>query len=144
AQAGAIMGRLGGPAGDLLTVLEDEPCDRWPNIVRDELQRWVDADPGDRQACWGALVDGQVDRQGAGVDVAATWLGVLLELPPAAVETLIRALLRAWEEQDAGTQERFVAHVARALPRFGVPQWERLRATFNNLATELGQEPSWK
>lgn len=142
-QAGELLARLGPREGALLAVLDLEPERRWPALVREDLARWVDADPVERRTAAGAWVDGQVQRRASAVELAEVWLGGLLELPPESMIAVVRATLEALAERDSATSESFRAVVARAVVRFHVPQWMRLTETFNTVATELGQEASW-
>ncbi|MDP8969870.1 MAG: tetratricopeptide repeat protein [Actinomycetota bacterium] len=142
-QASGVLERLGTQADDLLVVLDQEPADRWAPIVREEVVRWADEDPDQRRAALGAWVDGQVARPDRGADLAEAWLDVLLELPPEVFETMIRATLEVLPERDEATVDRFRSDVSRAMVRFHVPQWLRLKDTFNRIAGELDQEPSW-
>ncbi len=144
AQAAGALDRLGREAGVVLPVLDLDPSDRWPHLLREELSRWVDADAPVREAEALAWVEGQLARQGVGPDLAEAWLGGLLELPPEAMESLIRATVVALTRVEQDSAERFRSGVSRAMVRFPVPQWMRLRDTFNRIAEELGQEPSWK
>lgn len=143
AQASATLERLGNPIGDVVAVLDSEPVERWPATVRDEMVAWIDLDAADRRVEAGAWVDALAARPGHGADLAETWLGVLLEQPPGAMEAVIRSTLEALMERDAGTEERFRAQVSRAMPRFPMPQWMRLTDVFNRIAADLGGEPVW-
>lgn len=142
-QATGVMEGLGEGEDDLHAVLDGEAPDRWPPILREECARWLDAPATERQADLGAWIDGQLARAYRGPDLAEAWLGVLLELPPAAMDRLIRSTLLALAERDPGARERFTSQVSRTLPRFHIPQWLRLRDTFNRIAEELGQEQVW-
>lgn len=142
-QAQDVLARIGDGNSPLLAVLDAEPSERWPSLVREDMARWVDADPGARRAEAGAWIDGQLARGAAAVDLAEVWLGGLLELPPDAMMTLIRATLEALAERDDDTYESFRSTVSRAVVRFHIPQWMRLKDCFNTVAGELGQEPSW-
>jgi tetratricopeptide (TPR) repeat protein len=143
AQAAALLARLGQRDAALQAVLDTEPEDRWPVLMREELARWVDADPDRRRAEAGEWVDGQMARPGSAVDLAVTWLGGLLELPPESMISLIRATLEALADRDPSVSETFRFTVSRAVVRFHVPQWTRLKESFNQVAAELGQEGSW-
>ena len=142
-QASGVLERLGDPTGDLVAALDTEPVERWPATVRDELVRWTDVDAASRCAEAGAWIDALIARPGQGADLAETWLGALLEQPPAAMEVVIRSILEALVERDADIQDRFRAQVARAMPRFPMPQWMRLKDMFNRIAADVGGEPVW-
>ena len=143
AQARGVLERVGGRPGALLEVLDREPRDQWPVALREELARWLDAGPEERRAEAGAWITGQLDRPAEAADLAEAWLGTLLELPGDAMDRLIRATLEALGELDAGTGARFRSDVSRAMPRFHLPQWQRLADSFNRAAARLGQEPAW-
>lgn len=143
AQAAAVLERLGRTAGELLRVLDAEPRERWPAIVRGELMAWTDAGAEERREEAAAWIEGQLAREGVGAELAEALVGGLLELPPAGMEALVRSLvetLAGFEEERAA---RFRSDVARAMARFHVPQWMRLRDAFNRIAAELGQEAAW-
>ncbi|HWB73204.1 MAG TPA: hypothetical protein VG452_13400, partial [Egibacteraceae bacterium] len=142
-QAAASLERLGSSSDDLLVVLDEEPAERWTPIVREEVLRWVDEDAAERRRALVDWIDGQVARPGRGADLAEAWLDVLLELPPDAMDAMIHSALEALGQRDADTVDRFRADVSRGMVRFHVPQWLRLKDTFNRIAAELDQEPSW-
>lgn len=143
AQAEAIVQRLGGGPGDVLAVLDEEDEERRPAVVREELQRWVDAPVAERRVEAGAWIDGHLARGDAAAELAVAWVGALLELPPAAMEAVMRSVVEALAQRDAEAQQRFRADVARASARFHVPQLLRVRDTFNRLAADAGEEPAW-
>ncbi|MPZ66919.1 MAG: tetratricopeptide repeat protein [Pseudonocardiaceae bacterium] len=142
-QAEASLERLGLRYGAVLPVLDQEPQDRWPVLVREELARWSDAEPSQRRAECAGWLDGQLARRAAAADLAEVWLGALLELPPDAMISLIRAMLEAIADRGEEDVERFRSTVSRTVVRFPIPQWMRLADSFNAVATELGQEASW-
>jgi tetratricopeptide (TPR) repeat protein len=142
-QAAAILERLGPRYGVVLRVLDQEPHERWPVLVREELARWSDAEPSQRRAESAGWLDGQLARSAAAADLTEAWLGGLLEVPPEAMTSLIRAMLEALADRDEDDVETFRSTVSRTVVRFPIPQWMRLQDTFNAVATELGQEPSW-
>lgn len=142
-QAGEVLQRLGDRCGAVLPVLDQEPRERWPSLVREELTRWVDAEPEARRAECGGWIDGQLARPAMAVDLTEVWLGGLLELPPESMITLIRATLEALAGRDTEAAESFRSTMSRTVVRFPIPQWTRLKDSFNRLAAELGQEESW-
>ncbi|MDQ4130535.1 MAG: tetratricopeptide repeat protein [Actinomycetota bacterium] len=142
-QAGGVLSRLGDGTGDLLIVLKEEPQEKWPVLIREELLRWVEVDPGERLAESRAWVEGVLARREVSVELAQAWLEVLLELPPDAMETLIASTIETLRGRDPESVALFRDHVSRAMARFHIPQWDRLRETFNRLAEELGEEPAW-
>lgn len=142
-QAREILQRLGDRRGAVLPVLDQEPQERWPSLVREELTRWVDAEPEARRAECGGWIDGQLARPAVALELSEAWLGGLLELPPESMTALIRATLEALAERSAEATESFRSTMSRAVVRFPIPQWTRLKDSFNSLAAELGQEQSW-
>ncbi|WP_219415769.1 hypothetical protein [Pseudonocardia nigra] len=142
--ADAVLQRLGRGPGDLLDVLDLEPAEQWPQVVREELVRWSDAPPADRAAAVDAFVDGVVARPATAADLVATWLGGLLELPPASMTALVIATLRALRDRPADQVERVRSLVARGCARYHIPQMDRLTRTFEALAAEHGGPRSWR
>jgi sugar (pentulose or hexulose) kinase len=131
------------PDADLLTVLDEEPAEAWPGVLRDELVRWADDEPGRRRARAGAWIDGQLTRASTAPQLAEAWLGALLELPPEAMERVLRDALSALARHDADARERFRAGVASASARFHTPQLVRLRDALERLSGELGLHERW-
>lgn len=143
AQAAGVLDRLGAPAGDLAAVLAEEPSVHWLGLVREEVARWVDVDPDERSREAGAWLAAQLSDDRDGAALGEAWLGTLLELPPADMERLVRAMLEELRRLDDAGQERFREQISSAMGRFHVPQWMRLKDTFNRLATELGLEDGY-
>lgn len=143
AQAEAVLGRLGESDADLHLALERASEDEWPGELRDELARWLDSPRAARTAAVAAWIEGQVARADRGQDLAAAYLGVLLELPPDAMELLIRTTIEALPDREPAVREHFRRDVSRAMARFNVPQWMRLKDTFNRLAADVGDDGSW-
>lgn len=142
-QAEAILEHLGQRYGTVLPVLGQEPQERWPVLVREELARWSDAEPAERRAECSGWLDGQLARPGAAADLTEAWLGGLLELPPDAMTSIMRAMLEVLADRDEDDAETFRSTVSRTVVRFPIPQWMRLKDRFNTVAAELGQEQSW-
>lgn len=142
--AAAVLARLGEEPGRLLDVLDDELADEWPALVREELRRWADAWPEDRAADAEAFVAGVLDRPRTGAELVVTWLGALLELPPAAMRALATEAVVALREQDVDRVERFRSWVARGCARFHVPQMDRLTRLFEEIAGRTGGPTSWR
>lgn len=139
-QATELLDGLDQHSGDLAAVLDADPRERWPETVRAEVLRWVDAEERERRAALREWIEAQQARAGMGSDLAEALLGVLLEQPPAAMQRLLRSLLLEVGEQDVS----FRADVSHALSRFPMPQWLRLRSELNRIAVELGEEPAWE
>lgn len=142
-QASEILERLGDPDDDLLVLLERVDESEWAGEIRSEVARWVDMDQDGRRRLCGVWIDGQTARDGRGIELAAAYLDILLELPPDAMETMIRSTLVALQERDEEVRDRFRGHVSRAMARFNVPQWMRLKDTFNRLAGEVDDDGNW-
>lgn len=143
-QADAVLERVGRDAGGLADILDDEDPERWPALVREEVERWADAPAEERLPELGAWVDAVLDRSGRGPELVTVWLGALLELPPADMETGIADALAVLADRGAEARERFGAFISRAFARFHGPQWMRLKDTFDRLAAERGEEPTWR
>lgn len=143
AQAVALLERLGDDPGDLPRLLDDEPPERWTRMVREEMARWVEAQPSERRTEAGAWIDGQLARPGVATDLAEAWLDALLELPPRHLEALVASLLEALAERHAELRAQVRSDFSMAMARLHVPQLMRLRETFNRIARELGQDEEW-
>ncbi|HVL98297.1 MAG TPA: hypothetical protein VM324_03290 [Egibacteraceae bacterium] len=133
AQAAAVLDRLGGAQPDLLAVLNDEPADRWPTVLREEVARCLDDDPQGRRAALGVWIDGQLARKGRGADLAAAWLAVLLERSPEQLERIAADALGELATGDAPARDRFRTDVGRAMLRLHEPQRLRLKDTFDRV-----------
>jgi tetratricopeptide (TPR) repeat protein len=143
-QAEGVLDRVGRRPGAILDVLDLEPGEGWAVAVREELARWLDADPAERRAEAGAWIDGQLARPATSGDLAHALLVALLELPGEAMDQLIGATLEALGQRDEPAAARYRSQLSGALARFHVPQWQRLADRFNRSAALLGQEPSWR
>jgi tetratricopeptide (TPR) repeat protein len=143
-QAEGVLESSPGGDDDLGAVLDQEPTERWLPLVREEVVRWVDAEPEERRHSAGTWVDSQLARPDRAVDLAEAWLGVLLEMPPPVTDDLVRTTVACLDDHSDGDRERFRRAVARATARFNVPQLLRLQATFSRIAEELGQTGSWR
>lgn len=142
-QADALLGRLGASDDDVLTVLDQLPSARWIDEARPELVGLLDAHQPERVRVLGGWIDGQLTRGGAGPDLAAVLLEVLLELPPDEMAELIEAMLVALQERDPEPQQRFRSQISRAMARFHIPQWSRLQTVFGELGTKVGDDGDW-
>jgi tetratricopeptide (TPR) repeat protein len=124
-QAQSVIERVGRGNGDLLAVLVDEPRDRWPGLVREEVVRWTDAK--DKRAELGRWIEMLQATEIDPVDVAEVWLGALLELPPDEMEELVAATREAAATHDF---DWLRTTVDAASARFHTPQLLRLRHAF--------------
>jgi len=125
-------------------VLDAEPFDRWPAILREEALRWCDLPAPERVEAVSGFVEGLLDRPGTSFDLAESLISVLLELPPQQYAELVTAMVVATggPPQDHGERVRTV--VASALARFPLPQWQRLVGSLNAAAAETGQPAGWR
>lgn len=129
---------------DLLSVLDAEPTDRWPAIVREEALRWCDAGPAERSEGVDGFVGALLSRPAESSELARALLAVLLELPPGPYHLLVTAVVQATGARAAQEGERARALVASALVRFPMPQWQRLVASLNAAAVASGQPAGWR
>jgi tetratricopeptide (TPR) repeat protein len=137
-QALGVLERVGDGPGGLLEALADEPRERWSLLMREEAARWAEAPASRREAEAAALVEEHLAATTGNLDLVELWLGTLLELPPADMEALISATLRAITARDDEDRRRFHDQVGRAAARFHVPQMLRLEDTFRRFAAEMG------
>lgn len=142
-QAEAVLDRLGDPSGDLPRLLGAEAIERWPALVRAEQTRLAEAEPALRHAEAAAWLVHQHEHPEQGEELAATWLGALLEQPPESLEVLVVALLTALEAPAPADADRLRREFERGMARFHAPQMLRLRDTFARLAAERGL-PAWR
>ncbi|MDQ3463521.1 MAG: tetratricopeptide repeat protein [Actinomycetota bacterium] len=143
-QAEAVLGRLPPATGaELFDVLEDEPPEGWPVVLREEVTRWAECRPAERAEAAGSWVEGVVLRSGRGPELTEALLNAVLELPPAAYERIVEALVRATSRQPDTAADRFRAVTRSGMARFPVPQWQRLAATFERAAERSGNPAGW-
>jgi len=112
-QASAVLGRVGEGRGDLAPVLAEEPPERAATSARDEVTRWADADPAEREA--------EAVAWAGDDDAAEVLLGAVLELPSAQFEAVLGALVPARPQLE------------RVASRFHAPQELRVRETLARL-----------
>lgn len=144
AQAADVLERVGAGPGALWAVLDEETPERWAAVVREEVVRWAGADGAARDAETRAWVTGQLARPETAADLAEAYFASLVELPPTAMDTLVRSTLGALRGADAASQEHFAAQCSRALARFPVPQWMRLGDALSAVSADLGLDAaSW-
>lgn len=135
-QAQAVLSRLGADPGGVWAVLDEEPKERWPAVVREEVTRWEDGSDAERAEECRAWVSGQAGRSAA-EDLAEAYLAALVELPPTSLDRMLRSMLGALATFDDAAQQRFAGQCSRALARFPVPQWMRLKDAFSACAEEF-------
>ncbi|CAA9480438.1 MAG: hypothetical protein AVDCRST_MAG69-743 [uncultured Solirubrobacteraceae bacterium] len=137
-QARDVLGRLGDPSGDLPQLLAGEPFERWPALVRSEQARLAEDEEAHRHTEAQAWLAHQLAHPEQGEELAATWLGGLLELPAESLEVLVADLITALEALGPGDADRLRREFERGMARFHPPQMLRLRDTFARLAAERG------
>jgi len=143
-QAQQVLDRLPAASGaELFAVLDDEPAERWPQTVREEVVRWADASTAMRHSAATSWVEGQLERPGLGHPLAQTLLSALLELPPPAYLRVVAALVAAVGRRSPEDAESFRTVTRSAMARFPLPQWQRLAATFDQQALEQQQPATW-
>jgi len=142
-QASAVLLRLGGGSGDLMTVFDGEPRKRWPAVVREEVVRWADAPADEQRGEAAGWIRGQLARPEEATELAEALLGALLELPAGEMDALIRATVEALGDREPGERDRFRSAVRGAMSRFHVPQLMRLKEAFTRHADDLGVDGSW-
>ena len=141
-QAAAVLQRVGHRPGAVVAVLEEEPGERWPALVRDELQRWVDADDTTRVAEATAWVQGQLAHR-APHELAECLLAILVELPPQTMDVVARAVVAALTGFDQRSRDQFTGQCSRAMARFPLPQLMRLKEHLDAVSAEAGLSASW-
>jgi len=145
AQAQQVLDRLRDASQlDLLVVLDGEPLERWPSIVREEALRWCDATESERLEAVRGFVDGLLSRPGDAYDIAESLLAVVLELPPEQYGRLVSAIVQVTGRLDESDGERVRAVVGSAMARFAIPQWQRLAGSLNAAADATGQPSGWR
>lgn len=145
AQAGAVLSRAGepGPEGDLLNVLDGLERDAWPAMVRGEVTRWLELDRADRIGELRTFVSGAVARGGTAPELAEAFFGVVLEQPPDMTALLVDDVMAAVGALPDEAVELFRSATGRALPRFAMPQWFRLRGLLTEAAAASGVAGGW-
>lgn len=130
AQAQETQMRLGVEPCDFLEVLDADPRDAWPELVRQEVAWALDADAGARRsqaAAWARALATGGERASA---LGEAYLGAVLEIPHDRTAEAIDALVEAIESLPTEDSERARIVVQRALPCFHLPQWQRLEHLF--------------
>lgn len=141
-QAREVLARCDHGTEPLGPVLATTAEDRWRGVLRAEFQRLADVEGADVDAHAASVVAQIVEDTHAGMDLAEAWFDVLLEQPPATFRRFIAAAIEVLAEH--GDREAVKQVLERAMARFQVPQWMRLRDTFNAVAESSGQEATWR
>jgi tetratricopeptide (TPR) repeat protein len=145
AQADGVVARLGEGVGDLVAVLDEEPADGWATVLRDEMSCWADLDDRRRVLAAAAWIAGVLERRSTATDLLLAWLDAVLELPPGPMDRVLGAVVTAWaQHDDAQARDDFRSLTSRVLPRFHLPQWQRLQAAFERHAAEAGEPATWR
>lgn len=144
--ARGVLTRLGtGAEDDVRIVLDEEqPDDARARFAREELVRSADAPEGESAADARAWLRAHVQSRLDPVAVAELWLGALLELPPDALELLVRSAVREVASLEAQQRDEFRAAVVRAMARFHLPQMMRLQEMFTRAAEDAGDSGPWR
>ncbi len=143
-QALQLLDRLSADTSrDLITVLDEEPMQRWSSILREEVLRWCDASPPDRLLAVRGFMDGMLARPGTSYDLAESLIATIVELPPTPYAEMVASVVQV--ASDLGEREERVRSVmGSAMARFAMPQWQRLAASLNEAAADAGLAEGWR
>lgn len=143
-QAQGVLDRLGDDAGALVRALAALPEERWGPAIREEVRRLGAVADEELDAHLDAWVRGVAARPDDAVTFHEAWFGVALELPPEDFRRQLDALARRVDAlaPDVATSTREAA--SRAMARFPVPQWMRLRDTLAAVERDRGRESAWR
>ena len=141
-EASGVLERLGPGHGDLVRVLERESRERWPTVLRDEVESWIGREPDQRRRAASDWISAAVEHRTA-PDLAEAWLAALLELPPAQMDVVVEATMDALADGPAGKRDEFRALTARAMLAFHEPQALRLQRVFESIAAARGGPTGW-
>lgn len=146
-QAQELLDRIPGDdetgVDDVLVVLVDAAPQRWVGIVRSETLRWAELSDAQRRAAAAAWISGAGRRRDAADPLAVALVGAIMELPPAVYDDVLRALVAAVVDADRADADRFKRAITVGMTALAVPQWLRLKDKLNEIAVELGTEPTW-
>ncbi len=144
-QAQQLLDRLRGTTGlDLLTVLDEEPTERWPALIREEVLRWCEARRPERLRAIRGFLDGLLGRPGTTYDLAESLIAVLLELPPPPYADMVASIVHVNAGLAPQDQERVHAVIGSAMARFAIPQWQRLAGSLNAAESAAGRTGGWR
>lgn len=92
-----------------------------------------------------AWVVGLAGQESGRTELAENWLDVLLEQPPELFNDVVTATVVATAEAPADGPDVDLSRraISSAMGRFHVPQWMRLKDSFNAVAARRGEDPSW-
>jgi len=140
-----LLDRLRGTTGlDLLTVLDEEPTERWSALIREEVLRWCEARRPERLRAVGGFLDGLLGRPGTTYDLAESLIAVLLELPPPPYADMVASIVHVNAGLASQDQERLRAVIGSAMARFAIPQWQRLAGSLNAAESAAGRTGGWR
>lgn len=142
AQATDVLGRVGDDVNALHEAMDGADEDRWVGMIRSEVPRLLHLRPEERAKHVAAWVSGLLARDDSSARAVA-WFDVLLELPPEAMNLLIADLLDTVAERASEERERLRTAMGQAMVQFHVPQWMRLKDTFNRLSADRDPSMTW-
>jgi tetratricopeptide (TPR) repeat protein len=143
AQAADVLAGLP-PADDVVAVLDTEPRDRWPAVLREEVLRLAEASPAERDATVRVFLDGLLDRPEVAHALAESLLSMVLELPPRSYDGLVASVVHGCAGRPVAQSDRLRAVLESTMARFAIPQWQRLAASLNAAAVASGQPAGWR
>ncbi|WP_142054961.1 hypothetical protein [Pseudonocardia kunmingensis] len=85
-----------------------------------------------------------LDRPATAAELTTIWLGGLLEMPPAVMQSLVVDVVTALRRRNPEEVERFRSLVARGCARFHIPQMDRLTRLFEDITAQMGGPSSWQ
>ncbi|MFN2608406.1 MAG: hypothetical protein ABR511_11050 [Acidimicrobiales bacterium] len=141
--ATGVLDRLGRRAGDVMTVVADQPPERRRVVLQEELARWADAGAAERRSEAGAWVAGLLQRPEQAPELVEAWLASLLELPPRATADLVEAVVAGTGTLGPEAAQQVRSWHSRAMVTFHPPQWMRLRDIFAGAAARHGGPGDW-
>ncbi|MDX1659601.1 MAG: tetratricopeptide repeat protein [Nitriliruptorales bacterium] len=140
AQATAVLERLGSDPDDFHRALDDAAKDDWERLARAEVDRWTLLGDDELTVPVDGWIAGLLARDGGEIERTAVLLGRFLELPPPDMDRLVTVLVERTAPLTDEGHDRVRRAVSRALARFPVPQWMRLRETFR---AATGGDEDW-
>jgi tetratricopeptide (TPR) repeat protein len=124
-QAETVLDEVGREPGGLYAIARAADEEARSPIIREEVLRWLDEPPQVRGEEVALFLEGLSDHDPGG-GLTENFLGVLLELPPGHMDTLVADLVQAmslWNGEEAST---YRSKLSRVIARFHPPQMVRL------------------
>ncbi|MBA3782266.1 MAG: tetratricopeptide repeat protein [Nocardioides sp.] len=144
-QARLLLDRLSGDAQvDLLSVLDEEPAERWSATLREEVLRWCEAPRPERLIAVRGFLDGLIARPGTAYELAESLISVLVELPPPPYAEMVASIVRVTDDLEPQDVDRVHSVVGSAMARFAIPQWQRLVGSLNAAEAAAGRPGGWR